>query len=405
MFSLSNARQSIMKMPRSLYTRNFSLMVAALAGIIIRLHWDDKEGWFLNVFLLLVSPPSLAALASPTRTISMEEQVAYLDSFTRKMEASQHYITDSLARWLLGNDIAAASFGTKTQTEVLEFSVPSRETDRSIPVTCAIPQQQQQTMQKLPLVLYFYCGGLIMGSPKAELLTIRFIAREASAVVCAISYRKAPRYPFPAATDDAYDASLYLIQNNIIGESAKEMIDSSRIATFGLSAGGYLAGITSRRLAVEGEISVRVQVSRAPMAKPHGGTHSIISHGRRDMWNRELNSYAWTVYLPGDDGTLVSDWKVSILVDPPQLPSLEGQDSNSSDSVLGRQPMVYLQINRRDILFDEGKLYARKLEQQKKLLELVELDTIHGGSTPPFSNGGPGDRSLQKSVEALRKYL
>ena len=368
------------------------------------------------MFLLVVSPPSLTALASPTGSISVVEQVAYLDSFTRKMEQSQQFMTESLARCLLGDDIAAASFGSKTQTKVLEFLVPSREMGRSIPVTCAIPQQrqQQQTILKLPLVLYFYSGGLIVGSPRAELLTIRYIAREASAVVCAMNYRKAPRYPFPAATDDAFDASLYLIQNNIDTPNrangiAKTMIDSSRIATFGLSAGGYLAGITSRRLAVEGGISVQVQVSRAPMAKPHGGTHSILAHGRRDMWNRELNSYAWTVYLPGDDGTLASDWKVSLLVDPPQSSSLshvvEEQDNNNSHSVLGRLPMVYLQINQRDILFDEGKLYARKSEQQGKLLELVEVDTIHGGTTPPFSNGGPGDRSLQSSVEALRKYL
>ena len=118
----------------------------------------------------------------------------------------------------------------------------------------------------------------------------------------------------------------------------------------------------------------------------------MLLNEKNDVWNRDWNDYAWSVYLPGDDGTLANDWGVNLLRDPP----LE---------IMDQIPPAYLQIHQRDILYDEGKMYGQRLQQQKKLAELVEVDTNHAGGLPPFSIGGPGERALEKAAQYIKSFL
>jgi len=79
------------------------------------------------------------------------------------------------------------------------------------------------------------------------------------------------------------------------------------------------------------------------MAKPNGGPQSILKDWD-GVWTGLRNAYAWTVFLPGDDGALANDWKVSLLlVDPP-------------GEVLERLPPAYVEIHKRDPLHDEGEM-------------------------------------------------
>lgn len=61
------------------------------------------------------------------------------------------------------------------------------------------------------------------------------------------------------------------------------------------------------------------------------------------MWNADSNMYSWTVFLPGDDGTLAADWRVSLVIDPP-------------DQVVANLPPTFIMINTRDTLRDEGEM-------------------------------------------------
>lgn len=67
------------------------------------------------------------------------------------------------------------------------------------------------------------------------------MCRETGAVVISISYRYAPKYPYPAAIDDV-DAILRYLKDNA---TTKYGADPELITLSGFSAGGNLALATS----------------------------------------------------------------------------------------------------------------------------------------------------------------
>lgn len=351
--------------------------------------WESKEGSLVNFAFpfLGVLTPNIDSLVQK----SLKDQVAVLDGVTWKLLLLQR-LPRPLISWLF-EEMATASKATTT----FEFLVPSRDDNRRIPILCVCPQNLEKDA-RLPLVLHFHHGGLVVGEPRQELIYIQYISYTVSAVVCSVDYRLAPEYPYPAAMNDALDASNFLIHQdgddrNIIKEKLGVTIDSSKVATFGVSAGGYLAAHITRLLADDG-VSLQAQILIAPMVKPHGGTYSMLVNGKSWDWNRHWNTYAWTTYLPEVDGKLANHWTVSLLVDPP-----------GSDDALQRLPPAYIQINKRDVLYDEGKMYAQRLAARGKLLELAEYDTFHVTCLPPFSKGGPAAGAFEKAVNALKKQF
>jgi acetyl esterase len=191
---------------------------------------------------------------------------------------------------------------------------------------------------------------MIIGSVQGELPLARYLAVRVNAVVCSIEYRLAPQHAYPAAIDDALDASLALLNDQgrlvanalQIGKRSVRTSSDNKVCTFGMSAGGFMAAHTARLLTHAGQ-HVACQISQVPMAKPHGGTDSILKRWNAPFWSSPYNAYAWSVYLKGDDGSLTQDWKVSLLVDPPP-------------ETLERLPKTYIQIATKDILHDEGKM-------------------------------------------------
>lgn len=368
------------------------ILLGALLGVATMV-WrrDGHQGFLCDLSESLFTPPPIERIFNK----SMEEQLLYLSGITRDQENAYRLVEKfpaALRRLLLGREIAERS-----PTRMKEFSVPSRSTQgHAIPVSCICPLDVSPNSH-LPLVMYFHWGGLIFGSVATELLFAQTIAGRVSAVVCSVEYRTAPLHPHPAALDDAVDASLSLIgtgdetDENYIFSELGVNVDRDRVATFGISAGGYLSAQTARVLAHEG-VSTNLQVSLVPMAKPHGGTRSILNYWRDHWISGPMIAYSWSAYLPGDDGTLAGDWKVNLLVDPDK-------------ETISRLPVAYVEIHTRDVLRDEGEMYAHKLKAQGKLLELVEYDTTHIGGVPPASKGGPGDGSYERAVEAMVKVL
>ncbi len=87
----------------------------------------------------------------------------------------------------------------------------------------------------LPVVILIH-GGSWSGGTRGDLPDLnRYLAARGYAVA-AISYRFAPRYPHPAASEDVHAAIEFLKSN-----AAKLGLDPSRIAMIGRSAGGQLA--------------------------------------------------------------------------------------------------------------------------------------------------------------------
>lgn len=88
------------------------------------------------------------------------------------------------------------------------------------------------------VVLYFFGGGYITGSPEEDLaITVR-LAQLSGARVCAPRYRLAPEHPYPAAVED--------------GWAVYQALAGKHMALAGESAGGNLCLVLMRRAADQG---------------------------------------------------------------------------------------------------------------------------------------------------------
>mmetsp|Transcript_23363 Transcript_23363/g.34855 ORF Transcript_23363/g.34855 Transcript_23363/m.34855 type:complete len:385 (-) Transcript_23363:63-1217(-) len=366
-------------------------IIGVLVALIMR-NWDTKESFAINFsalqFTYLV-PSINVVLNRPQR-----DQIAYLQF----LSSTSTFISSKILLPFFWDDALYQPSHGPNATRVVELTIPSTfDPDWSIPVTCTCPKSASLD-SNLPIVLYFHAGGMIFGSVAQELFLARYTAHKASAVVCSIEYRLAPLHPYPAALNDAIDASLALLDNDeeknpiikaFIGGVG---INTSNFATIGISAGGFMSAHTSRLLAHHGKTAT-IQVSLVPMAKPNGGTNSMIKYWNNPFWSGTQNSFAWSVYLPGDDGTLTNDWRVSLLVDPPEQETLD------------KLPPVYIQINTKDVLRDEGEMYAQRLKAAGKLIGFAEYDTYHVGGVPGLDRGGPGEGSYDRALSVLMDCL
>lgn len=87
-----------------------------------------------------------------------------------------------------------------------------------------------------PAVVYFHGGGWVMGSLDEFDASCRALTNQARCVVISVDYRLAPEHKFPAATEDAYAATQYVITHPIDFRA-----DPNHVAVAGESAGGNLA--------------------------------------------------------------------------------------------------------------------------------------------------------------------
>ncbi|MDV6011119.1 alpha/beta hydrolase [Haloechinothrix sp. LS1_15] len=82
------------------------------------------------------------------------------------------------------------------------------------------------------VVLHLHGGGFVFGSHRSHRVLAHELSRASRMPVFLPHYRRAPRYPFPAAADDALTAYRELLDRGIAPE---------RIRVVGDSAGGHLA--------------------------------------------------------------------------------------------------------------------------------------------------------------------
>ncbi len=107
----------------------------------------------------------------------------------------------------------------------------------------------------LPIFMFYFGGGFVIGSVESREPQCRKIANQASCIVVVPRYRQAPEHKFPAAHDDAWAAAQWVAAN-----AAELGGDPERLAVGGDSAGGNLAAVIAQRAHREGAFDPVLQV-------------------------------------------------------------------------------------------------------------------------------------------------
>src|SRR3954468_6322603 len=139
--------------------------------------------------------------------------------------------------------------------EGIEYSNPD---EQHLKLNLAQPKDVKEG-QRLPAIVCIHGGGFRAGDRKGWDAACKKLA-ERGYVAITVSYRLAPKYPFPAAVYDVKAAVQWLRAN-----ADKYHVDPDRIGATGDSAGGHLAmflGVTGDVKQFEGDEGNADQSSR-----------------------------------------------------------------------------------------------------------------------------------------------
>mgnify|MGYP001128622231 CR=1 FL=1 len=208
-----------------------------------------------------------------------------------------------------------------------------------------------------PLVLFFHGGGWVIGSLDSGQAACSTIAAAARAVVVSVDYRLAPEHPFPAALDDCYAALEWAAAHG-----AEIGGNPARIGVAGTSAGANLAAATA--LAARDRKGPRVY-------------SQALVYPAVNLWAFDTESFRLF-----SDGYALSREDVDFFVGC-YIPDAAARKNPYASPLLapslnGLPPALVVTAGF-DVLRDEGREYARRLEAAGVACERAEYPTmVHG---------------------------
>jgi acetyl esterase len=238
--------------------------------------------------------------------------------------------------------------------EVRDHLIPS-QSGAAPPVRVRV-YRPENAGPNLPAVLYLHGGGFVLGDDYQEDLAAVTVARDVGALVVSVDYRLAPEHPFPAAIDDCYTALVWLS-----GSSRELGVDQTRIAVFGMSAGGGLAAAIALMARDQEGPVLCFQCLGIPALDDRLTTTSMRSFVDTPQLDLRTSELMWGHYLGG----VPED--VSPYAAPARATDLRGL------------PPAYVSVMEFDPLRDEAIAYAARLLEAGVSVELhVFPGTFHG---------------------------
>jgi acetyl esterase len=276
-------------------------------------------------------------------------------------------------RAVIAGIVRLAGIGQSVAT-VKNISIPGRM--NWIPARLYRPAAQT----RLPILVYFHGGGWTTGDLDIGDATCRALANGVGAVVVNVDYRLAPEARFPAAADDAYDATRWVSAYAELLEG-----DGERVAVCGESSGANLAAVTTLRLRDDGQRGPKFQLLMYPALDSSMASMSYKTLGTGYLPTRDLMAAAWDEYAAGH----LDEPYVSPLVEP---------------DLGGLAPTLVISAEF-DPLRDEGRLYVERLRRcGVSAREICYSSMIHGfvGMGSLFEEAR---LAIADSVDALREAL
>lgn len=208
-----------------------------------------------------------------------------------------------------------------------------------------------------PVIVFYHGGGFVFGSLDSYDTMARFMAQSAECTVVSVDYRMGPEYPFPAAVNDAYDATRWVVDNAEILD-----VDPGRLAVCGDSAGGNLAAVVALKAREDAAFEIAAQVLVYPATDCRGHRASYDTYGvGYGILESDTMTWFLTRYL--SEAADKDNWQASPC---------------AATSHAGLPPALVLAAQC-DVLYDEGVAYADLMHEAGVPVEHVTYDgMIHG---------------------------
>jgi acetyl esterase len=233
-----------------------------------------------------------------------------------------------------------------------------------------------------PVLMYFHGGGWVIGDLESSDGLCRILTNAAGCIVVSVGYRLAPEHPFPAAADDAYQATLWAA-TNASGFGG----DPSRIAVCGDSAGGNLAAVAALMARDRGKPALQFQLLIYPVIDAACDTLSYSENAEGYFLTRDAMRWFWNHYVQSDADR-----------NHPYAAPLR------ASSLAGLPPALVITAEF-DPLRDEGERYAERMRIAGVPVQLIRYDGMIHGFFTMSAMIDQGGIAIKQSAEALRTAL
>jgi acetyl esterase len=144
----------------------------------------------------------------------------------------------------------------------------------------------------LPVLVYYHGGGWVIGDLDTHDTLCRQLANGAGCALVAVDYRLAPEQRFPAAVDDALDATYWVARH-----AAALGLDAKRLAVGGDSAGGNLAAVVTLAARDAGDLPIAWQLLIYPGTDMRACAPSHTTNGQGYLLTADTIAYFRAHYI------------------------------------------------------------------------------------------------------------
>jgi len=231
-----------------------------------------------------------------------------------------------------------------------------------------------------PVLVYFHGGGWVIANLDVYEPSCRALCNAAECVVVSVAYRQAPEHKYPAAAEDAYAATQWVMAN-----AAKLGGDPARVAIGGESAGGNLATVTCLRARDKGEKLPIAQLLIYPVTDSRMDTPSYTENKNAKPLNAAMMAWFWKHYLSSEE-----DWRHPY-ASPMRAPDLSG---------LPPATVITAEL---DPLRDEGEAYAKRLSEAGVEVRATRYDGVTHEFFGLAGVVSTAKDALQEAADALKE--
>ncbi|GGB09101.1 esterase [Macrococcus hajekii] len=260
-----------------------------------------------------------------------------------------------------------------------EYMIKNKMDNVDIRVKVYAPVNQSA---QLPAVLFIHGGGYMFGSIEGDDAKCARYVKEINCVVVSVDYRLAPENPYPAAIEDCYAALQWMVN-----EHKKLNIDTTKVAVVGGSTGGGLTAALTLLARDRKGPDVKFQMPLFPMLDDSCTTYSSNEFTDKRVWSRDLNRFAWSMYLKGVEG------------DTPKYAA------PMRETDFSQLPPTYTTVGSLDPFRDETMNYVRALTDAGVPVEFHLYPGGYHEFEAMVPDSGISKKAIRESIEALKRGL